>query len=244
MSRRFRAIPQMPIRLRSNDAMKMYYKKFHSGHLYLDIEDCEIDTIRPSLFEELMDRSGKPLQVSVSSSRAQLVGLLKQSGFELKRRCYDMHVLTSDLVVPLPAKPQSLPMAHIGTAAYDSCVEKMYQYYRDTHSTVNPLTCTQEEFSEILPQTAAYSKFKNKIDSAAFIEENEIAYLCSSSESGFLEFARSLISDLFDRYDSIVFEADDTDWAAMRLKAFFAQKDDVSFDTYVKRYANECGEPS
>lgn len=214
--------------------MKIYCKTFHSGHLYLDIEDHEIDTIRPSLFEALIDRFGKPLQVSASSDRSQLAGLLRRSGFALKRRCYEMSVLPSDLVAPLPPAWQRPSTASAGTAAYDACAGKMYQYYRDTHAPVNPLTCTRETFYDVLPKTVAYAGAGGTIDSAAFIEENEIAYLCASEADGLMAFARSLISDLFDRYGHIVFEADDTDWAAMQLKVLFVSKDASSFDTYVK----------
>ena len=215
--------------------MKIYEKRFHRGHLYLDIEDCEIDTIDPSQFEDLMRRSGKPLQIAVSSSRTRLVGLLRRAGFRLRRRCYDMNVFKSDLAFPLPEKPQGVPTAHCGTAIYEACAEKMYQYYRDAHSAVNPLTCTQEAFYDILPKTVAYSSRENEIDSAAFVEENEIAYVCSSNERGFREFASSLISDLFCKYNNIVFEADDTDWAAMQLKALFVDAEADHFDTYVKQ---------
>lgn len=214
--------------------MKIYCKKFHSGHLYLDIADREIDTIRPTLFEALIHRFGKPLQVSASSDRLQLAGLLRRSGFALKRRCYEMSVLPSDLVAPLPPERQGPSMAGVGTAAYDACAEKMYQYYRDTHAPVNPLTCTREAFYDVLPKTVAYAGVGGAIDAAAFIEENEIAYLCASDADGLMAFARSLISDLFGRYGHIVFEADDTDWAAMQLKALFVSKDTGSFDTYVK----------
>lgn len=214
--------------------MKMYSKEFHSGHLYLEIDDHEIDTLHPAVFETLMIQERKPLQVCISSDRSRLVELLRQSGFELKRRCYEMDVAASDLAVPLPSQPQSLSTACAGMAAYDSCVAKMYRHYLNTHSAVNPLTCSQEAFSDVLPRVVVYSGSARSIRSAAFLEENEIAYVCSSDEHGFMAFAASLVSNLFDRYNRIVFEADDTDWAAMQLKTLFVQKDAGSFDTYVK----------
>ena len=49
-----------------------------------------------------------------------------------------------------------------------------------------------------------------------------------------------LCAYLFDRYDQIEFEADDTDWAATAVKDMFLTKNDRSFDTYV--YLNQpCG---
>lgn len=88
--------------------MNIHRKTFHSGHLYLDIDDCEVDTLLPSVFETLMAQEGKPLQVGVSSDRSRLVALLRQSGFELKRRCYEMDVTASDLAVPPPARPPTI----------------------------------------------------------------------------------------------------------------------------------------
>lgn len=212
-------------RLRSDYGMNIHRKTFHSGHLYLDIDDCEVDTLLPSVFETLMAQEGKPLQVGVSSDRSRLVALLRQSGFELKRRCYEMDVTASDLAVSLPhgrlrfMRGKDVP-ALPGYAA------------------VNPLTCPQEAFYGVLPKTAVYAGCERAIVSAAFIEENEIAYVCSSNARGFMEFAASLVSGLFERYGRIVFEADDTDWAAMQLKSLFVHRDGVSFDTYVKRIAH------
>ena len=40
-----------------------------------------------------------------------------------------MDVTASDLAVSLPERPQCLATACAGTAAYDSCVEKMYRHY-------------------------------------------------------------------------------------------------------------------
>lgn len=145
-------------RLRSDYGMNIHRKTFHSGHLYLDIDDCEVDTLLPSVFETLMAQEGKPLQVGVSSDRSRLVALLRQSGFELKRRCYEMDVTASDLAVSLPERPQCLATACAGTAAYDSCVEKMYRHYLDTHSAVNPLTCPQEAFYGVLLQSGTYEE--------------------------------------------------------------------------------------
>ena len=100
--------------------MKMYSKAFHSGYLYLEIDDHEIDTLHPAVFETLMIQERKPLQVCISSDRSRLVELLRQSGFELKRRCYEMDVAASwpfpcrhsRKASPRPA-PAWLPMIHV-----------------------------------------------------------------------------------------------------------------------------------
>ncbi|MBR0421406.1 MAG: hypothetical protein IJI85_02345 [Clostridia bacterium] len=113
----------------------------------------------------------------------------------------------------------------------------LYHYYQDTHAAVNPLTASLPEFMEALPDEVLYDDPSDRPTSAAFIEGNEIAYLCSHDRTGFPAFARSMLADLFDRYAQIAFEADDTDWAATAVKDMFLIKIDRSFDTYV--YLNQ-----
>ena len=211
--------------------MEIYHNTFHSGHLYLRIDEGEAETIAPSRFDALLHEYGQPLQVMIPSTASKLVSLLLKAGFVLKRRCYEMDVISSDLCAPLPECPERLCQAQRGTSAYDACAVMLYRYYRDTHAPVNPLTASLSAFVEMLPDTAVYT---HSMGAAAFIEGNEIAYLCSISKAEFPGFARSLLAYMLDRHNSIVFEADDTDWAAMQLRAMFSTSDMTSFDTYVK----------
>ena len=214
--------------------MKIFNNSFHSGHLYLRIDDNEVEKIQVSQFEKLFDEKRKPLQIMVLSNDYKLIDLLKESGFLLKRKCYETVVTTSDLKFPLENHSRQLIETHKGMDDYATCAEMMYEYYSDTHFSVNPLTASLSEFCDILPTIAIYSIEDDVIDSAAFIEDNEIVYLCSCNIIGFSEFAQSLLIYMFGKFDCIVFEADDTDWAATQLRNMFSIENKISYDTYIK----------
>jgi len=214
--------------------MEIYNNSFHSGHLYIKIDDDEAGKVQVSQFEKLFNEQRKPLQTAVLSNDCKLIKLLKDSGFILKRKCYETDVSASDLKFPPANHPHQLIETRKGTDDYAICAEMMYEYYSDTHFAVNPLTASRSEFYDILPANAIYSMTGNIIDSAAFIEDNEIAYLCSCNKIGFSEFAQSLLIYMFGKFDRIFFEADDTDWAATELRNMFSIENIISRDTYVK----------
>lgn len=214
--------------------MNIYENRFHSGHLYLHIEDYEADNIQVSQFEELIAKYNKPLQIIVPSNSVQLISLLKEAGFLLKRKCYEMHVGASDLNLPLPNHLQKMIDTQKSMQDYTKCAELMYHYYCDAHAPINPMTASKSEFYELLPDVAVYSVADDIINAAAFIEENEIAYVCTNNRMAFSEFAQSLLSYMFNKHKRIFFEADDTDWAATRLRAMFSISNTFSYDTYVK----------
>ena len=209
--------------------MRIYKNKFHSGHIYIDIGENEADDIEASRFDELIAEYGKPLQAMIPSDAQKLAALLLSAGFELKRRCFELDVCAEDLRPDHSENCLRLEKTCRGEPLYESCAEHMYLYYRDTHEAVNPLTAAPEEFCARLPDTAVCAG-----EAAAFIEGNEIAYVCKGDEADFEGFAAALIGYMLRRYDRIVFEADDTDPAAMILKGMFSEKDGVSYDTYIR----------
>ena len=214
--------------------MKIYNNHFHDGHVYLSIEDQEADGIRPSQFEKLLAEYRKPIQVMVSSNDIRTIGLLERSGFCLKRRCFEINAVESKLLLPLSDPIQMLMVTTRESQDYSECAGMMYDYYCDTHAPVNPITASEKEFRGVLPATAVYIKADGIVEAAAFIEENEIAYVCSYSKKSFSRFARSLLSYMFSRHETISFEADDTDWAATMLRDMFSSVNGESFDTYIK----------
>ena len=213
--------------------METYCNLFHNSYLYLRIDKAEIDSLSPSVFEELSRKHNMPLQVMVPSDATRIVALLQKANFQLKRKCYEMEVGPSDLLSALPRHAQPLFVSHKGSPAFSACAALMYRYYQDTHAAVNPLTASPGEFFEMLPTTALYAGAASDPLSAAFLEENEIAYLCSRDPDDFSEFAQSLLRYMFEQYVTIIFEADDTDRAAMELKNLFVARDEPTFDTYV-----------
>ncbi|MBR0508088.1 MAG: GNAT family N-acetyltransferase [Clostridia bacterium] len=214
--------------------MKPYTNPFHNGHLYLKIGEAEAGAIRPSQFDELIEAHRKPLQVMVSSDETRVVDLLRRAGFVLKRRCYEIQAGAEDLILPMTDDFDPLLSAERGTPAYERCAALMYRYYAETHRTVNPLTATEPEFSAILPDLALYETTNGRVSCAAFVEDDEIAYVCSDDRSAFPAFARALVCSVLKRHGIVCFEADDVDWAATELKSLFSVDCDESFDTYVK----------
>lgn len=85
------------------------------------------------------------------------------------------------------------------------------------HQAINPLTASFEEFVEILPNEVYFVDEKN----FAFVEDNEIAYVLCEETSAGDDFLLVLCHALFCKYETIVFEADDVDPIAMRLKNKF-----------------------
>lgn len=215
-------------------SVELFYNSFHSEHLYLKLDAGEEDQVQASYFDRLLAEKGKPLQIGVFSNARGLIDLLKKAGFVLKRRCYEMDVGAGDLRFPLPDGSVELSEARKDTDQYAACAEMMYEYYSRTHAAVSPLTASLLDFTGMLPATALYSMTDGRISAAAFIEHHEIAYLCSKDHRVFPEFAQALLASMFRQHDRIVFEADDTDWAATRLRALFSTVDPVSYDTYVK----------
>ena len=66
-----------------------------------------------------------------------------------------------------------------------------------------------------------------------FTENNEIAYICSTNSKTCPQFIQSVLLDIFSSFESIFFEADDTDWAAMDLLHQFDVDVTQSFNTYI-----------
>lgn len=69
---------------------------------------------------------------------------------------------------------------------------------------------------------------------AAFLEDEEIAYLAGFENNLAEDFINDLLIYLFQYYEEIFFEADTTDPLATRLRDKFFVKSDVSYDTYIK----------
>ena len=214
--------------------MELTDNKFHNRHLYLQIDEKEVPFLEKSVFEALIREYGRPLQVMLSSDNKRLIAILEEAGFVLKRKCFEMEVGPADLIDPLPDCPPALSEARKGTPAYAACAEMLFKYYSDTHAAVSPLTASMEEFADTLPETVLYSATEDGMTAAAFIEDNEIAYLVSKDADGFRRFAEKLLATLFSRYDRIVFEADDTDRTAIELKELFTAAPEPSWDTYIK----------
>lgn len=118
---------------------------------------------------------------------------------------------------------------------YLECCDLLYQYYKDTHANVAPLTVNRSTFIKDAPtKTGFYSLNRNnRIENLVFTENNEIAYVCSLNRQSYQPFIQTVLNEIFSKFDEIFFEADDTDWAASILLNQFKFNKDESFNTYI-----------
>lgn len=214
--------------------MKTYTNKFHNKHRYLNIENSEISTIND--FDHLLDKYKKPLQIGVDSDNDNLIDLLEKNDFILKRKCYEVEVTKENLKYPL--KKVDICQCQYGSLEYKKCCQILYDYYALVHYDISPLTASFDDFVSTLPKEAIYMREDGVITICAFVEENEIAYLATSKSDSKsrIVFLSALLTFLFDKYQYIFFEADDTDYFATELKDMFDINIKSSYDTYIKYY--------
>ena len=212
--------------------MEAYTNKFHKNNIYIRIRDLE--KIKISDFEEISEKYLKPIQIGVYSDESHLVGLLKQSGFIKKRSTYELEVKDSDLKKPLEDSAINLEIEEIGSKFYNKSARLLYDYYKMTHESVNSLTVDFEEFYQVLPKKVLFYKKDSEIIFVAFIEKNEIAYVAGFYEKEIDVFLNDLLTYMFDSFEEIFFEADDTDPLAGLMMDFFNLDLSDSFDTYIK----------
>ena len=81
-----------------DELLETYRNPFHASHLYLRLTEEEAEALSPACFAKLFEQYGLPLQVMAFSDAKGTISLLQRSGFELKRRCYEVQVSSSDLL--------------------------------------------------------------------------------------------------------------------------------------------------
>ena len=212
--------------------IKIKENPYHNEHYYVDIDFEQIDINNASkMFKEIAQKLGKPLQVMISSKEKHKIAVLNAAGFLCKRKCYEVEAKRNDYV----GIEKSLPIqySYRGEKVFEICCERILKRYAMTHQNVSPWTGCKEDFVAQLPDCVAYLCSEDEVISYAFVENEEIAYVDGKSVQGFHEFAQALISDMFRRYESITFEADDCDEIAMELRRLFLNQSEDSFDTYI-----------
>lgn len=212
--------------------IELYENPFHGVNCYAKVRlTCLQPAVSEELWHKIKEIAGRPLQVMVDSSDEAMIRFLSAGGFQCRRKCYEVDACAADYIgskINLPLFPCSA-----GDPAYESCCRMMYCQYLKLHEPINPWTGDFAAFCDRLPQAAVYAKNESAIESAAFLDGNEIAYVCSLDKQHFFLFAQSLLSAMFNKYDRISFECDDCDWTAMTLKNFFVNQGDACFCTYL-----------
>lgn len=210
--------------------MEKFTNKFHNKHTYIKIND--IKKVKVGDLEVLV--KDKPLQIGIDSDQLAVIDLLKKAGFILKRKCYEVEVTREDLKNPLGTKKLETKLTSKGEKPYEKASELIFKYYQKTHEDVSPLTVGLEKFKEILPNQAFYYEKEGQVLMAAFLENEEIAYLAGFEEKLADDFINDLLIYLFKNHKEIYFESDNTDPLATRIKNKFQSKIDLTFDTYIK----------
>lgn len=212
--------------------VRLYENPCHMQNCYVKLNLELLDTeISAELFRKMQEITKRPLQVMVSSEDTALTQFLTAGGFECRRRCYEVEAGTEDYVGGIDQVP--LFHSRAGEPEYAQCCRMMFDHYAQTHREVNPWTAGYETFCRELPADVIYAMANGEIASLAFVEDNEIAYVCGRDRQHFGAFARGLAAAMLEKYESVCFESDDCDWAAMQLRSMFANPDETSFDTYV-----------
>lgn len=205
---------------------------YHNSHYYLKLQLQYYDTgVAKEVFDLLSQKLDKPMQVMVSSEDEEVILFIQAAGFSCRRKCYEIEASIQDYIGK--KTKESLSFAVLGHTIYEKCCEMMLDRYISTHKEINPWTGTKEDFFMMLPKAVFYEMDNDKIKNFAFVEDNEIAYVCSVDRFDFILFAQNLITGMFKQNEAIMFEADDCDEYAMELKSLFTNKSEESFDTYI-----------
>lgn len=152
-------------------------------------------------------------------------------GFECRRKCYEVEAGAEDFNGG--ESDVQLLHSHDGKPDYERCCRMMFDYYVQNHKTVNPWTADYETFRHDMPADVVFDELDGKITSLAFVEDNEIAYVCGTDKRHFTNFVCSLVTAMFEKHETVCFESDDCNWAAMQLRSMFKHQDETSFDSYV-----------
>ncbi len=210
-----------------------YDNEFHLAHKYIyPVKDAFVVVKDKSVVKAIRTHFGKPLQVMIDSDQTEIISMLDQIGFILKRKCFEREF---DVTLWInPAHPKvNIKNSNQGTNAYDQSVIMAFDHYVKTHQDVSPLTATKEQFKRILPKQVVCQISGDQILNLVFIDKNEVCYFASKHEAQFESFAHAVIRLMFEQYPTITFEVDSTDELGLKFKSCFTDHSNDSFNTYV-----------
>lgn len=205
---------------------------FHSGHVYLNVGLTEYDpTIAEELFDSLQSHIGKPIQVMLYSNKKTICDFLLAGGFTCKRRCFEVEGCPADLTQPVFIRAP-LEYTTSGEESYRTAARMLYEHYRQTHEAISPLTADFETFCAVLPELAVLSPDNAH---AAFLEEEEIAYVASRQPAQAGPFLENVLAVQLSKWGKVCFECDDCDPVTIQLLKYFPQPES-SYDTYIRAF--------
>lgn len=188
---------------------KTYRNSFHNKNIYIDFGNEDMRSLPP--FRDLANRYGAPLQLMLDGKDLIKRDFVSSNGFKLMRTCYSCEFSSSDLQI---ATSHVKIMRTVKNSEFSWVY---YLHYKKMHQAINPLTASFEDFMKILPNEVYYLDEKN----FAFVEDNEIAYVLAEESLVGDDFLLALCQEIFNNHETIVFEADDVDSIAMKLKNIF-----------------------
>lgn len=205
---------------------------YHNQNCYLKFNLFVYPTYSP--FSLIMQDKKKPLQVMLDSTEKYLIDFLTKNGFQLKRRCFSLTVKKDNMKL-LPEEKITIQKFDMHNNKYLDCCDFLYQYYKNSHKVVSPLTISKDQFIKEVPTKTGYYQLNkdSQIENIVFTENNEIAYICSTNPKTCPKFIRAVLFHMFSSFESLFFEADNTDWAAMMLLNQFNVAVTESFNTYI-----------
>lgn len=212
--------------------LTLYNNPHHIKNCYVKLDmDCLDTDISAELFDKLIQIVHRPLQVMTSSANTSLTRFLTAGGFLCRRKCYEIEAGAKDYIGGnTHMRPEYCTP---GEPDYRQSCRIMFDYYVCTHEAINPWTADYSSFCKNMPCEVVYAKQHGNIAALAFVEDNEISYVCGTDRHFFTEFAKCLAATMLAKHETLCFESDDCDWAAMTLKSLFINQDEISFDTYV-----------
>lgn len=210
-----------------------YGNEYHDNHIYIYPQFYFIDSIDClEIFKAIKKYFGKPLQLMVESTNEPVVSLLVKAGFTCKTKCYDREFKKQDIKGRTISRI-SIELIDYQSHLYTQAVDLAFMHYVNTHKDVNPFTSDIQTFKDLLPQKV-YCQLKNGIiTNYVFEENNELCYVGSKNLSMFEDFYHSVFNKMFEKHETIMFEADTTDLIAMKFKSYFNDDRTDSYDTYI-----------
>ncbi|VEU79935.1 hypothetical protein [Haploplasma axanthum] len=211
------------------DIFYLYNNSFHLENKYLSFNFK--NSYKENIFEDIKNIAKKPLQVMLYSTDER-VKELKENGFINMRKCYEAEFSLKDLEEN-EFKDVRINKTTKNTEKGNIISRLAYEHYKITHSSINPLTATFEQFKQTLPGNIYYEEVNNEVINYTFIEENEICYFGTTKEETFKNFIYQIMLKKINDYKEVFFEADNTDQLAMILLSLFKNKKIDTFDTYI-----------
>lgn len=203
---------------------------FHKKNIYIDFDLDDMKNINRDSFKAISEENHAPLQMMIDGDDTKKKDFIEENGFKRVRTCYSMSVRRDDLIKKETAKI-NLFLAKEGDEKYFELAKIYFEYYKNTHESINALTVDFDEFKNILTKDVYY--YDEDGVALAFVEDNEIAYVYASDLAKADEFFYCLCEKLFNDYEEIFFEADDVDESAMRLKNIFSGGVDEITETWI-----------